>query len=168
MKKILSEKLNQYRDYLRVENCSFKDKEGNDCPTSSTLVYCHDLKKALDDVIEGRGVERPHINIAVDGGAQKVIVVAQVYDLAELDEADEDDVDEVGKKKDVFKSLGAKRSLVIARGDFAYESRDNIEHIYKKLQIFETMQHFDSWHQIGDCKVANTITGMVNNFFSFM
>ena len=129
-------------------------------------MYCHDLKKALTDVIEGRGVVRPHINICIDGGGNKVIFVVQIFDLSELDEADGDDLDEDGNKKDLFKSLGAKRSLVIARGDFAYESRDNLELIYRKLKIYETMQHFDSWHQIGDCKLQNSTTGVSIGFNS--
>ena len=156
LRNLLSEKLNSYRQYLTVENLCFKDKEGNDCPTSSTLVYVHDLKKALDDAISGRGVERPHINIATDGGAKKVIVIAQIYDLSELDD-DGDANDE--KKMDKMKSLGAKRSLVIARGDFAYESRDNIELIYNKLKLFETMQSYPHWYHLGDCKVQNTCAG---------
>ena len=164
LRKVLSEKLNSYQQYLTVENLCFKDKDGNDCPTSSTLVYVKDLKKALDDAIAGRGIEKPHINIGTDGGAQKEVVIAQIFDLAELDKNDGDEDendDENGKKKDLMKSLGAKRSLVIARGDFCYESRDNLELIYHKLGLFETMQKFPHWHHIGDCKVQNTCAGIL-------
>ena len=157
LRKVLSEKLNSYRQYLTVENLFFTNKEGNCCHTSSTLVYCKSLKKAIDDAIEGRGVVRPHINIGVDGGGKAVIVIAQIYDLDELDSVDDDD-DE--NKKELVKSLGAKRSIVLARGDFAYESRDNIELIYSKLKMFETMQNYESWHQVGDCKVQNACAGM--------
>ena len=162
LRQLLSEKLNSYRQYLTVENLCFKDKDGNDCPTSSTLVYVKDLKKALDDAIAGRGIAKPHISIGADGGAQKVVVTAGIYDLAELDDGIDEDDDDDGKKKDKMKSLGAKRSLVIARGDFAYESRDNIELIYHKLGLFETMQKFPHWHHIGDCKVQNTCAGITH------
>lgn len=157
LRKVLSDKLNSYRQYLTVENLFFTDKDGKKDHTSSTLVYCHSLRKAIDDAIEGRGVVRPHINIGVDGGGKKVIVIAQIYDLAELDSVDDDDDD---NKKELVKSLGAKRSIVLARGDFAYESRDNIELIYKKLKLFETMQNYENWHQVGDCKVQNSCAGM--------
>ena len=161
LRKVLSEKLNSYREYLTVENLHFKDSEGNDCPTSSTLVYVHDLKRALDDAISGRGIVRPHISVGLDGGGKKVIVIIQIYDLEELNEEEDDNnnEDDTGKKKDPMKSLGAKRSIVIARGDFAYESRDNIELIYQKLRLFEVMDNFPNWHQIGDCKVQNTCAG---------
>ena len=160
LRKVLSEKLNSYRQYLTVENLCFKDREGNDCPTSSTLVYVRDLKKALDDAICGREIKKPHINIGVDGGgggggfSKKIIAVAQIYDLSELDEDNDDDDDDndddkEDKIKDKFKSLGAKRTLVIGRGDFAYESRDNIELLYHKLNLFQTMQSYENWHQIG-------------------
>lgn len=155
MRKVLSEKLNSYRQYLTVENLCFKDREGNNCPTSSTLVYVRDLQKALEDAISGRGIKKPHINIGVDGGgggggfSKKIIAIAQIYDLSELDEDTDDDDDEEDKKKDKFKSLGAKRTLVIGRGDFAYESRDNIELLYHKLGLFQTMEKFENWHHIG-------------------
>ena len=87
-----------------------------------------------------------------------MVAAAQIYDLSELD-VDLDDEDDDETRKDKLKSLGAKRTLVIARGDFAYESRDNIELMYHKLRLSETMKNFPHWHHIGDCKVQNTCTG---------
>ena len=115
----------------------------------TTFVYVQHLKKMIDEVLVGRGITNPHINVAADGGGNKLIIVIQVYDM-----------DEQGTDKEKYKALGCKRAIVIGRADYVGENRDNLEYMFKKLKIFETLQHYKSWHIISDLKVANLLTGI--------
>ena len=72
LKKVLSESLNSFRQCLKCEVLSFKDKGGGDA-APTTLVYTEDLKSVIDTVISSRGIKSPFINIGIDGGKDKVI-----------------------------------------------------------------------------------------------
>ena len=63
------------------------------------------------------------------------------------------------KKKNQKSPLGRDRSIVIARGDYTVESYTNIEMIYDKLKLRDTMSHYENWQLIGDLKAHNTTCG---------
>ena len=72
----------------------------------------------------------PFINIGIDGGKDKVIVVLQIFDLEDLS------LDKATRKKKNKKSpLGRDHSIVIARGNYTVESLENIKLIYDKLRL---------------------------------
>ena len=96
----------------------------------------------------------PFINIGIDGGKDKVIVVLQIFDLEDLS------LDKATRKKKNKKSpLGRDHSIVIARGNYTVESPENIKLIYDKLRLRETMANYPEWQIIGDLKAHNSTCG---------
>ena len=112
-------------------------------------MWVKDLKKLIDEVLVGRGITNPHLNIACDGGRDKLLMVLQIFDM-----------DETGADKEKYKALGCKRAIVIGRADYVGENRDNVEYMFQKLKIFETLQHYKSSQIICDLKLANILTGV--------
>ena len=76
--------MNCFRSYLEVETLRFKDDNGEEMQDETTFVYVENLKKLIDEVLVGRGITNPHLNIAVDGGGNKLIMVLQIFDMDEL------------------------------------------------------------------------------------
>ena len=153
LKRVLSKSLNTFRQQLTCELLQFQDKTG-ELAEPTTLVYTEDLKRVIDKTIECRGIVKPFINIGIDGGKDKVIVVLQIFDLEDLS------LDEATRKKKNKKSpLGRDRSIVIARGDYTVESPENIKLIYDKLRLRETMANYPEWQIIGDLKAHNSTCG---------
>ena len=149
LRKVLSNSLNCFRNYLEVETLRFKEGDGQDCQDETTFVFVKDLKKLIDEVCVGRGITNPHLNVGVDGTKDKLVIVLQVYDM-----------DETGTDKEKYKALGCRRAIVIGRGDYVGENRDNVEYMFQKLKIFETLQHYKSSQIISDLKMANILTGI--------
>ena len=149
LRTVLKNSLNCFRSYLKVETLRFKESDGEQSAEDTTFVYVENLKKMIEDVLRGRGITNPHLNIGVDGGGKKLIIVLQIYDM-----------DKDGTDKEKYKSLGCRRTIVIGRGDYVGENRDNIEYMFKKLKIFETLQQYKSYHFISDLKVSNLLTGI--------
>ena len=85
----------------------------------------------------------------------EMIPIIQVYDLEDLQLTDAE-----RKKKNKKEPLGRDRSIVIARGDYAIESPENIQTIYEKLKLRESMQNYKDWSIIGDLKAHNSTCGM--------
>ena len=77
LRKCLSDSLNSFRRFVTCETLSFKTKSGEDADPT-TLVYVQDLRSVIDQVIASRNIKSPFINIGIDGGRDKVIVVLQV------------------------------------------------------------------------------------------
>ena len=149
LRTVLKNSLNCFRSYLKAETLRFKESDGSQSVEDTTFVYVENLKKMIDDVLRGRGITNPHLNIGVDGGGNKLIIVLQIYDM-----------DQDGAVKEKYKSLGSRRTIVIGRGDYVGENRDNIEYMFKKLKIFETLQQYKSYHIISDLKISNLLSGI--------
>ena len=180
LRKCLSESLNSFRRFVTCETLSFKTKSG-DVAEPTTLVYTKDLASVIDTIIEARQIKSPHINIAIDGSIDKVIVVLQVMSsrgflimmvvlISFIQVYDLDDLlltDAQRKEKNKKEPLGRDRSIVIARGDYTVESPENIQLIYEKLKLRECMQKYFDWHIIGDLKAHNSTCGMYQLLINF-
>ena len=71
LRKVLSDSLNSFRQCLTSEVLQFEGKHGEDA-APTTLVYTHNLRAVIDQVISSRGIVSPYINIGIDGGKDKV------------------------------------------------------------------------------------------------
>ena len=104
LRKMLSTALNIFWSDLTVEKMNFKDNSGEDVDEQSTLVYTKNLKATIRKIIKGRRIKKPHINICIDGGQQKLLVILQIYDLSAPPH-----------KKGTKKPMGRDRAIIIAR-----------------------------------------------------
>ena len=129
--------------YFKVENATFKDKDGIDMKRQ--FVYTEDLELLLDFVISERDYEENNVEVKVsmDGGQGRMLAVLH---LGNGDEA-----------KDT-KDTSTKRAIILAYVDDVPETHFNLSKILNSLKV-----HMMKYHHtiVGDLKLYNIILGLM-------
>ena len=129
--------------YFKVENTTFKDKDGNDI--NRQFVFTEDLELLLDFVISERDYEEDNIDVKVsmDGGQGRMLVVLHLGN---------------GDEAKATKDTSTKRAIILAYVDNIPETHFNLSKILNNLKV-----HMVKYHHtiVGDLKLYNIILGLM-------
>ena len=129
--------------YFKVENTSFKSKDGSDIKRQ--FVYTEDLELLLDFIISERDYEKENVDVKVslDGGQGRMLVVLHIGD---------------GDEAKATKDTSTKRAIILAYVDDIPETHFNLSKILNSLKV-----HMMTYHHsiVGDLKLYNIILGLM-------
>ena len=129
--------------YFKVENTTFKDKDGNDI--NRQFVFTEDLELLLDFVISERDYEEDNVDVKVsmDGGQGRMLVVLHLGN---------------GDEAKATKDTSTKRAIILAYVDNIPETHFNLSKILNNLKV-----HMVKYHHtiVGDLKLYNIILGLM-------
>ena len=121
--------------YFKVENTTFKDKDGNDI--NRQFVFTEDLELLLDFVISERDYEEDNVDVKVsmDGGQGRMLVVLHLGN---------------GDEAKATKDTSTKRAIILAYVDNIPETHFNLSKILNNLKV-----HMVKYHHtiVGDLKL---------------
>ena len=145
IREALIERKKKVLKFFKVENTSFKSKDGSDIKRQ--FVYTEDLELLLDFVISERDYEKEKVEVKVslDGGQGRMLVVLHMGD---------------GDEDKATKDTSTKRAIILAYVDDIPETHFNLSKILNKLQV-----HMMTYHHsiVGDLKLYNIILGLMES-----
>ena len=138
----LIERKKQLTKYFKEEETTFFNNQGEE--VKRRFVFTENLDILLDFIIQERDMnsEEVKVNVEMDSGQQRMLVVLQIGD---------------GIEKTV-KDASTKRAIIIAFVDDIPETYQNLSIIHNKLNIHLIPHHYKV---VSDLKLYNIILGLM-------